>query len=893
MREESFGSLLRYYRRRARDLMDGGSLSQDRLADLLSQESGIIYSRGAVSDWERGKGHIHKDARHLLVSLLRVLVEAGGIHARDEADAWLAAGNYRALNAQEVAQIAQVVAHSAEWQPGTARDQHDRAIFMAPALPPHTIVGRDVLLDTLRQQLFAGHNLALSAINGLPGVGKTTLAALLAHDAAVREHFPDGVLWVGLGRDPDLFHQLGVWARAVGVDSAELERMGAVRLRANAVHAAIRDKRMLLIIDDVWDDAPVRLFKVGGSACAHVLTTRQPRIAAGFAGSHALKVTELSDAYAFELLRQLAPRVVAEEPEAAREVVRACGGLPLALVLVGNYLRIQAATGQGRRIRSALVQMQSAEKRLHIQRSQSILTQEGHPSLPDDAPLSLATIINVSDEELSAEARAALRALALFPPKPNSFSEEAALSVSGATVDELDALSDHGLLETAGRERYALHQSIAEYACLEAPPLSAQRHYLRYYIRFSQAHQDDHNALASELDNLTTALEMARHVGRADLLYQLMDALFGFLDAKGQYDLASTYLVWLLDSDLGLAEMARVWLHFGRIAYKRNDRIRATEQWEQGLSLARAADAHDEAIELLSNLSIVASESQDNKRARMYLQESLRHARATQNWTELCRSLANLGRLALISERYAEADRFLANALVIAQDHGFDNFACAVLNMRGMAAMNRGDYPAALESYQDGLKLARENRFRTRTLGLLLNAGQLLTNIAHYDDAIAYLEEGLALAQQVQDRAKEAYLLMNLGVVAAETGQRDSAESRFAESYQIASDSDNRWLMAYVSAQAGLASVRFGRIESATRQFEQSLSLADSLDNNREVIALNQFGLAQLAHRRGDRADAAARVATCVQVLQGTGHALLEKIETWRAENGYAPDIAG
>lgn len=80
MGKDNFGSLLRYYRRKSRDTVNGGPLSQERLADLLSLTSGIIYSRGAISDWERGKGHIHKDARHLLVSLLRVLVEAGGFN---------------------------------------------------------------------------------------------------------------------------------------------------------------------------------------------------------------------------------------------------------------------------------------------------------------------------------------------------------------------------------------------------------------------------------------------------------------------------------------------------------------------------------------------------------------------------------------------------------------------------------------------------------------------------------------------------------------------------------------------------------------------------------------------------------------------------------------------
>lgn len=182
MTEETFARRLRRYRRNARDAVNGGPLSQERLADLLSQVSGIVYSRGAISDWERDKGHIHKDARHVLVSLIKVLHDAGGLSGLPEANSWLAAGNYRRLDAAEIATV------SADWLaearsgggPGVRP-----AIFTPPSLPAHPIVGRDTLLGQLKQWLFDSRFLALSAINGLPGIGKTALALLLVHEETV------------------------------------------------------------------------------------------------------------------------------------------------------------------------------------------------------------------------------------------------------------------------------------------------------------------------------------------------------------------------------------------------------------------------------------------------------------------------------------------------------------------------------------------------------------------------------------------------------------------------------------------------------------------------------------------------------------------------------------
>src|SRR5207249_7993680 len=77
---------------------------------------------------------------------------------------------------------------------------YDPAIPLLPATP---LVGRDEEMTRLRQRLHTGGNVALTALNGLPGVGKTALAIALAHDQAIRTQFRDGVLWAALGPEPN------------------------------------------------------------------------------------------------------------------------------------------------------------------------------------------------------------------------------------------------------------------------------------------------------------------------------------------------------------------------------------------------------------------------------------------------------------------------------------------------------------------------------------------------------------------------------------------------------------------------------------------------------------------------------------------------------------------
>jgi len=77
-----------------------------------------------------------------------------------------------------------------------------------PPLPPINLVGRELALAEARDALLLKGSAVLTALNGLPGVGKTTLAIVLAHDEELRAHFQDGVLWAGLGPDPNIQGQL-------------------------------------------------------------------------------------------------------------------------------------------------------------------------------------------------------------------------------------------------------------------------------------------------------------------------------------------------------------------------------------------------------------------------------------------------------------------------------------------------------------------------------------------------------------------------------------------------------------------------------------------------------------------------------------------------------------
>jgi hypothetical protein len=102
-----FGELLRKYRQSCKYPLTNKQLSQERLGELLGNELGLFggYTGAAVSDWERGESKIHADDRLLLVGLIKVLYECGGLKSVLEANVLLDAGNYRSLSLNEKTRI--------------------------------------------------------------------------------------------------------------------------------------------------------------------------------------------------------------------------------------------------------------------------------------------------------------------------------------------------------------------------------------------------------------------------------------------------------------------------------------------------------------------------------------------------------------------------------------------------------------------------------------------------------------------------------------------------------------------------------------------------------------------------------------------------------------------
>ncbi|MEV4583281.1 BTAD domain-containing putative transcriptional regulator [Nonomuraea jabiensis] len=286
-------------------------------------------------------------------------------------------------------------------------------------------------------------------LHGPPGVGKTSLAVLVAHRVA--DTFSDGQLFIpctredGAGRDAEeTVYEL---LRTLGVEQAAIP--SALTDRAALFRSLLADKRMLVLIDDAQDSEQILPLLPGASGCVVVVTSRRQNI--HLPGAHLFELQPLDMDESLHLIRKIigSARVGAELPAAAR-IARACEGIPLALRTIGDRLATRATW--------------SLSYAADMLTPSSILD----TLIGQDAQMRAAVV--GSYEKLGPDLQRAFRYLALAGPHDFSGWTASVVLRQIGSDHLVEALRDRSLLLDAGsapwgRPRYKMLNLLRQYAC--------------------------------------------------------------------------------------------------------------------------------------------------------------------------------------------------------------------------------------------------------------------------------------------------------------------------------------------------------------------------------------------------------------------------------------------
>lgn len=752
-----------------------------------------------------------------------------------------------------------------------------------PRQPSSPLIGRANDLELLKQRLWEDGNASLTALNGLPGVGKTTLAIALAYDEEVLESFADGILWAGLGPSANISSILSRWSRLLGLSLAEqnIDYLSWTR----ALHAAIGSRRLLIIIDDAWTLEDVLPFKIGGPHCAHLVTTRFPTIAAHFAVNGPLTLPELNTEESMRLLRHLAPTVFLHDSHKESDLVQAVGGLPLALTLMGNYLRKQANHDDTQHIQNALLSLSNTRQRLELSEAYDAGLQPGAPKLR-----SLQSVISITDRQLSSTARAALYALSILPPKPHSFSEEAALIVAACDPTTLDVLIDAGLLECSTSERYTLHQTISDYARAHLEESAPYARFIAYTLDYVERHEKDYELLEGESAVILGALDAAYEHEYWTELVKGVCAFAPFLLMRGSYALAHTHLQRAHQAANILQDrdgILNTLLQIGEIAYRLGEYTLAHSTYQQGIELARSWNNRRYLCAHLTGQGWLVWKRSDYSSAESYLREGLTIAQQDNYPEYLIEQLRVLGSIIASGGDYNRSEEYLQEALNLARTQGDREKVSRLYLSIGVTYAEQGQNEQAELFLNEGLSLARQIVHCELTIIFLLNLGTLAYEQEHYELAETHLQEGLELAQHFRLREWIGILLINIGEMKIKQEAYTQAETFLVQGLEVAEEIGSPRIIASAHNLFGELYLHLDLVEQASTAYQHMLTTLPEGDH--EMYILGQYGLARVAAAQGNIIEARRLGDTCLTSLAMSGHHKEAEVRTWLASLSSMP----
>ncbi|CAN7131187.1 unnamed protein product [Brassica rapa subsp. narinosa] len=232
-----------------------------------------------------------------------------------------------------------------------------------PYAVEHNLVGLEQSLEKLVNDLVSGgEKLRVMSIYGMGGLGKTTLARQVFHHSIVRRHF-DRFAWVYVSQECRRRH---VWQEILLNLSYKDENQRILSLRdeqlGEELHRFLKRTKCLVVLDDIWGtdawDGLKHVFphETGSNI---VLTTRNKEVALYADPRGVLHEPRLlTHEESWELLEKISlqgrdnlePMLVKKLEEIGKQMAIKCGGLPLAITVLGGLLAMKNTLNQWQRV---------------------------------------------------------------------------------------------------------------------------------------------------------------------------------------------------------------------------------------------------------------------------------------------------------------------------------------------------------------------------------------------------------------------------------------------------------------------------------------------------------------------------------------------------------------
>ncbi|XP_024192307.1 putative disease resistance protein At1g50180 [Rosa chinensis] len=233
--------------------------------------------------------------------------------------------------------------------------QQDRRRTYAHEVESHIVVGLEEITGTLVKKLVReGKRHLVVSIWGMGGSGKTTLAKQVFRQNEIKRHF-DCFAWVCISQQWEgkvVLEEILIKLTSPSTEKRkEISKMKMDEI-AEEVCSIQREKRCLVVLDDIWTQEAWNSIKAGfpineKTESRILLTTRKKEVALlASKNDHLHQPQQLDDNQCWELFEKIAIcgsdktdlEIDAEKRKLGEEMLKHCSGLPLAITVLAGLL---------------------------------------------------------------------------------------------------------------------------------------------------------------------------------------------------------------------------------------------------------------------------------------------------------------------------------------------------------------------------------------------------------------------------------------------------------------------------------------------------------------------------------------------------------------------------
>lgn len=758
----------------------------------------------------------------------------------------------------------------------------------------------------------------ICCIHGMPGVGKTDFANVVAHSFIAE--FPDGQLFIELGSNSPLpvtsAAALSSCIRLLARDPKLELPEDAASLRTLFINH-LQGKRVLILLDDARDDEHVAPL-LPPDGCAAIITSRHT-LATGVLFELAL----LSRPDSVALLSNYAPRLT---PSEANTVAELCGDLPIALTVAGGYLKTRRT----------------------IPVSEYIDTLRGDERLQH---LGVERTFDASYRALTHQERIMLNSLSIMPA---DFDRAAGLAVGRAEItrkgrrslipaDGLDNLVAANLLQYDElSQRFRWHDLLRDYVRARTPVdvsmAAAERHATYYlkllrdaetlylqggesisrgmslfdrewqHIKEGQAWATQHLAESSTAAHLTMAysdagshclqlrlhplewiqwldasLTASRQLQNRNYECAALGNLGNAYHSTGNYTLAIEYHQLLLTVSQEIRERyyeGSALGGLGRDYFSLGDYSKAIDYQLKRLDIVRENGDLPGVGSTLGDLGSVYDALADYRQAISCYQQSLEISNQTRDLRSEVVARGGLGNAFYALGEYHKAIAQFRELMAIANhlhDHQFEGSAYGGL---GNAYHALGEYISAINYYMKWLEMARLTDDRRGEATALGNLGNVFHGKGDYQKAIDYHTQRLAITRKIGDRHGEGQSLGNLGMAYFYLGDLHQARKYQSQFLTIARSIGDRRSEGIAIGNLGGVHCLMGDFSVAVDYHQLQLEISRQI-GDRQNEGQAYAGLGHVFDHLGDYQNAEHYYQQSITIAHELGDRRVEATVSW------------